>query len=125
MRDPELPYSEFTAQFAALHARMPQKLDTQFSQVLDRAKQRQAEFPSRQLLKVFHKFLDENVPAKADADLLTATLAPLTVVLDNYADGQKVRELTVVADLLNNYADGRAPVLRSPASGRGGHPEAP
>ena len=105
LRDPELPYSEFTAQFAALHARMPQKLDTQFTQTLERAKQRQAEFPSRQLSKVFQKFLDDNVTAKADADLLKSTLEPLTTVLDNFADGHKVRELSIMAELLNNYAE--------------------
>ncbi|KAK0630955.1 acetyl-CoA carboxylase [Bombardia bombarda] len=105
LRDPKLPYSEFTAQFSALHARMPQKLDQLFTQTLDRAAQRQAEFPARNLIKVFNKFLEENVPSKADAALLKATLEPLTVVLDLYVDSQKVRELTVISDLLDMYAD--------------------
>jgi acetyl-CoA carboxylase/biotin carboxylase 1 len=105
LRDPQLPYSEFSAQFSALHARMPQKLDAQFSQVLDRAAQRQAEFPARNLMKVFQKFLDDNIASKGDADLLKATLAPLTAILDMYADGQKVRELNVISDLLSQYAD--------------------
>ncbi|KAH8898355.1 acetyl-CoA carboxylase [Thozetella sp. PMI_491] len=106
LRDPELPYSEFTAQFAALHARMPQKLDAQLTQVLERSRQRQTtEFPARQLTKVFQKFLDDHIHAKADADLLKATLEPLTAVLDAYADGSKVRELTTIAKLLSTYAD--------------------
>ncbi|KAL2017532.1 hypothetical protein VTK56DRAFT_2024 [Thermocarpiscus australiensis] len=105
LRDPQLPYSEFSAQFSALHARMPQKLDAQFSQVLSRAAQRQAEFPARNLLKVFQKFLDENVTSKSDAELLKSTLAPLTTVLDMYADGQKVREMNVISDLLTMYYD--------------------
>jgi acetyl-CoA carboxylase/biotin carboxylase 1 len=105
LRNPQLPYSEFAAQFSALHARMPQKLDSQFTQVLERAAQRQAEFPARNLIKVFHKFLDENVASKTDAELLKATLAPLTAILDQYADGQKMRELNVIADLLSEYAE--------------------
>ncbi|KAK0639553.1 acetyl-CoA carboxylase [Cercophora newfieldiana] len=104
LRDPRLPYSEFSAQFSALHARMPQKLDAQFTSVLERAASRTAEFPARTLAKVFQKFLDENVPA-SDAALLRTTLAPLTDVLDLYAEGPKVRELNVIADLLTTYAD--------------------
>jgi len=105
LRDPKLPYSEFTAQFSALHARMPQKLDAQFTQVLERSSQRQAEFPARSLSKVFQKFLDDNLASKSDADLLKATLEPLTTVLDLYAEGPKVRELTVVVDLLSSYVN--------------------
>lgn len=105
LRDPKLPYSEFTAQFSALHARMPQKLDAQFTQVLERASQRQAEFPARNLSKVFQKFLDDNISSKADAEVLKTTLAPLTAVLDLYAEGQKVRELLVIAELLTKYVE--------------------
>jgi acetyl-CoA carboxylase/biotin carboxylase 1 len=105
VRDPKLPFSEFSAQFSALHARMPQKLDAQFTQVLDRATQRQADFPARNLMKVFQKFLDDNVASKADADMLRSTLEPLTAILDMYADGQKVRELDVISELLSQYAD--------------------
>ncbi|KAL2134647.1 hypothetical protein VTI74DRAFT_11225 [Chaetomium olivicolor] len=105
LRDPKLPYSEFAAQFSALHARMPQKLDAQLSQVLERAAQRQAEFPARNLMKVFTKFLDENVQSKSDADLLKTTLSPLTSILELYLDGQKVRELNVISDLLDQYAE--------------------
>jgi acetyl-CoA carboxylase/biotin carboxylase 1 len=105
LRDPKLPYSEFSAQFSALHARMPQKLDAQFTQVLERASQRQAEFPARSLAKTFYKFLEDNISSKGDADLLKSTLAPLTEVLDMYADGQKVRELNVISDLLSMYVD--------------------
>ncbi|KAJ4303919.1 acetyl-coenzyme-A carboxylase [Collariella sp. IMI 366227] len=104
LRDPKLPYSEFAAQFSALHARMPQKLDAQLNLVLERAAQRQAEFPARNLMKVFVKFLDENLQSKADADVLKATLAPLTEILEMYLDGQKVRELNVISDMLNQYA---------------------
>ena len=104
LRSPELPYSEFAAQFSALHARMPNKLDAQFTQVLDRAKSRQNEFPAKSLVKVFQKFLDDNV-APGDANTLRDTLAPLTQVLDLYTDGQKVRELNAMTELLGMYTD--------------------
>lgn len=102
LRDPELPYSEWNAQFSALHARMPQKLDAQFTQIVDRAKVRGVEFPAKPLSKAFAKFLEDNV-AQSDVEPLKATLEPLTAVLDDYADGQKVRELNVIKGLLHQY----------------------
>lgn len=102
LRDPELPFSEWNARFSALHARMPQKLDALFVQVVERARTRTAEFPAKALQKAFHKFLDESV-AEGDAETLKATLAPLTEILDLYAEGQKVRELNFIGSLLNAY----------------------
>lgn len=102
LRNPELPYSEWNAQFSALHARMPQKLDAQFTQIVERAKARQAEFPAKALAKAFYKFLEDNVPG-ADGELLKATLEPLTYVINVYTDGQKVRELAVIKGLLEKY----------------------
>jgi acetyl-CoA carboxylase/biotin carboxylase 1 len=102
LRNPELPYSEWTAQFSALHARMPQKLDAQFTQIVDRAKSRHADFPAKTLSKAFSKFIEDNVPG-ADGDLLKSTLEPLTEIMNVYADGQKVRELAVIKGLLEKY----------------------
>ncbi|OAA55536.1 acetyl-carboxylase [Niveomyces insectorum RCEF 264] len=104
LRDPDLPFSEWNAQFSALHARMPQKLDALFGQIVDRAKSRHAEFPAKSLLRAFQKFTEEFV-AREDAELLRTTLAPLTDVLALYLEGQKVRELNVISNLLSQYAD--------------------
>ncbi|KIH92458.1 acetyl-CoA carboxylase [Sporothrix brasiliensis 5110] len=103
LRDPDLPFSEWNAQFSALHARMPQKLDAQFTQIVERSKSR-SEFPAKNLLRTFHKFIEDHVAAE-DAGLLRTTLAPLTDVLNLYIEGSKVRELNVILDLLNTYAD--------------------
>lgn len=103
LRDPELPYSEWNAQFSALHSRMPQRLYASFTQVVDRARTRKSEFPAKTLAKTMQKFLDENVAA-GDVPLLKSALAPLTEVLDRYAEGQKVHELNVFSELLNQYA---------------------
>ena len=102
MRDPELPYSEWNAQFSALHARTPAKLDAQFTQAVERARARQSEFPSKALSKIFTKFLEEHV-AEGDVQALRETLAPLTTVIDQYAEGQKVRELKAIKSLLDTY----------------------
>ncbi|RDW59903.1 putative acetyl-CoA carboxylase [Coleophoma cylindrospora] len=104
LRDPELPYGEWNAQFSALHARMPQKLDAQFTQIVERAKARKGEFPAKALSKALAKFLDENV-APSDVSLLKAALTPLSEVLDRYADGQKVHEFNVFCNLLEQYAE--------------------
>ncbi|KAL8321347.1 hypothetical protein RB597_007577 [Gaeumannomyces tritici] len=104
LRDPELPYSQWNAQFSALHTRMPQKLESQLGQVIDRARARQAEFPAKNLQKTFNKFVDENV-ARGDAAMLRSTLAPLTDVLDLYSEGQKAHELKIMAALLSKYVE--------------------
>jgi acetyl-CoA carboxylase/biotin carboxylase 1 len=103
LRDIELPYSEWNAQFSALHARMPQKLDAAFTQIVDRAKSRSAEFPAKNLQKTLAKFMDESVEA-GDADLLKSALAPLLEVMDRYAEGQKAHEFNVFCNLLDQYS---------------------
>lgn len=102
LRDPELPYGDWNAQASALHSRMPQKLDSTLSEVVERAHKRNLEFPAKQLAKAFQRFLDENVP-KSDADLLKASLAPLTEIIDRYADGLKAHEYQVMIRLLEQY----------------------
>ncbi|KAL9108588.1 MAG: hypothetical protein Q9227_006674 [Pyrenula ochraceoflavens] len=104
LRDPELPYGEWSAQSSALHSRMPQKLDTQFSTIVDRALSRKAEFPARQLQKALAKFLEENVNP-ADADLLRTALLPLSAVMERYIDGLKAHEFQVFISLLTQYWD--------------------
>ncbi|KAM3067087.1 acetyl-coenzyme-A carboxylase, variant 2 [Clarireedia jacksonii] len=103
LRNPELPYGEFNSQFSALHARMPQKLDATLTQIVERAKSRNSEFPAKNLSKALQRFLDENV-APGDVELLSASLSPLTAVLERYANGQKAHEFTVFSDILEQYA---------------------
>lgn len=102
LRDPELPYGEWNAQFSALHARMPQKLDQQFTQIVERSKVRHAEFPAKQLSKALQRFLEETVK-HGDAGLLKTSLSPLVEVMNRYLEGLKVHELDVFCNLLNQY----------------------
>ncbi|KAH0562652.1 acetyl-coenzyme-A carboxylase [Trichoglossum hirsutum] len=102
LQTPELPYAEWSAQFSALHARMPQKLDAQFSQIVDRTKARKAEFPAKQLSKALKRFVEENVRG-SDAELLRSALSPLVDLMDRYAEGPKVHEYQVFTSLLDQY----------------------
>ena len=104
LRDPELPFGEWNAQFSALHARMPAKLDTQFTQIVERARSRKTEFPAKQLAKAMARFLEENTDA-GSADILRAVLAPLAEVINVYTEGLKVHEYNIFCDLLNQYYD--------------------
>ncbi|KAI9679638.1 MAG: acetyl-coenzyme-A carboxylase [Trizodia sp. TS-e1964] len=102
LRNPELPYGEWSAQFSALHARMPAKLDQLFTQIVDRCKARQSEFPAKQLHKTLARFLDENV-ARENVDILKSALLPLTDVMDRYYDGLKSHEFLVFIKLMEQY----------------------
>lgn len=104
LRDPELPYGEWNAHASALHARMPSKLDAQFTQIVDRSKARKADFPAKQLLKTLTRFIEENV-SRGDAGLLKSALEPLIDVMNCYSDGLKVHELHVFCQLLDTYYD--------------------
>ncbi|KAG0634704.1 acetyl-CoA carboxylase [Tuber brumale] len=86
LRDPELPYGEWAAQFS----------------VVERAKSRKAESPVKQLHKTLDKFLEENIAA-GDVELLKAALLPLTEIMDRYSEGLKVHELSVSLVLMEQY----------------------
>lgn len=102
LRDPELPYGDWNAQASALHSRMPQKLDTMFEQIVERAQSRKSDFPAKQLQKAFTRFLEENVPA-GDADLLRTALAPLLEIMVKYNDGLKAHEFSTFSKLFEQY----------------------
>ncbi|KIW49703.1 hypothetical protein PV05_11356 [Exophiala xenobiotica] len=102
LRDPELPYGEWAARSSALHSRTPQRLDSQLSQIVDRAHARHAEFPAKQLQKAINRFIEENM-SKADGAILHTTLAPLEEVISRYAEGLKVHEFSVFTGLLEQY----------------------
>lgn len=102
LRDSELPYGEWVSESSALHARMPHKLDVTLSQIVDRAHSRTLEFPSKQLLKAYHRFMDENVPA-SDAAVLRTSLQPLVDVMERYSEGLKVHEYSVMIKFLQQY----------------------
>ncbi|KKY14001.1 putative acetyl- carboxylase [Diplodia seriata] len=103
LRDPELPYGQWNAQASALHARMPQKLDAALEQIVDRAHSRNVEFPAKQLIKNFNRFLEESVDP-ADASLLRTTLAPLLEIANQYIEGLKAHEFAVMSTLIEEYS---------------------
>ncbi|KAI9762229.1 MAG: Acetyl-CoA carboxylase [Chaenotheca gracillima] len=103
LRNQDLPYGEWAAQFSALHTRIPQKLSALYTGIIDRAKARKAEFPAKQLIKTTNKFIEDNV--EGEADLLKAALGPLEDVMHRYEDGLKVHEFQVFCNLLDQYSD--------------------
>ena len=103
LRDPELPYGDWNAQSSALHSRMPQRLDSLFEQIVERAHSRQAEFPAKQLYKGFERFLADSV-SNNDADLLRTGLAPLLDIMNKYSNGLKPHEFAVMINLIEQYA---------------------
>jgi acetyl-CoA carboxylase/biotin carboxylase 1 len=102
LRDPELPYGEWTAHSSALHSRTPQKLDAQLDQIVSRAHARHLDFPAKQLQKSLNRFIEDNLSG-GDADMLRASLAPLVAVMDKYTDGLKAHEFSVFIGLLDQY----------------------
>ncbi|KAF3906458.1 hypothetical protein ABW20_dc0105957 [Dactylellina cionopaga] len=102
LRNPELPYGEWGAQFAALYSRMPAKLGALFTTVVDRARGRKAEFPAKGLHKAIEKFIDDHSQT-GDASGLRTSLAPLIDIIRRYQDGIKVHEFNVITDLLEQY----------------------
>ncbi|KAI4256115.1 MAG: hypothetical protein LQ352_002222 [Teloschistes flavicans] len=102
LRDPELPYGEWAAQFSALHARMPNKLEIQLTQIIERSRSRKAEFPAKLLHKAFIRFLEENI-SPGDAELLKTALTPLVEIIDRYTEGLKVHEYDIFCKLLQQY----------------------
>jgi acetyl-CoA carboxylase/biotin carboxylase 1 len=102
LRDPELPYGEWSAQASALHSRMPAKLDSTFEDIVKRAHSRGSEFPAKPLQKAFQRFCEETVSA-GDADLLRTALAPLLDIMVSYNDGLKAHELITMTKLFDQY----------------------
>ncbi|KAL2707195.1 Biotin carboxylase [Kluyveromyces marxianus] len=99
LRQPELPYSEWKLQVSALHSRLPPHLDEQQEQLVSRSFKRGADFPARQLGKMFEAALnDPNVDP-----LFHTTIEPLLDITNRYSNGLASHEHFVFATFLENY----------------------
>ncbi|KAK7208072.1 acetyl-CoA carboxylase-like protein [Myxozyma melibiosi] len=101
LRNNELPYSEWNAQFSALHSRIPQKLDANLSGIIERAKSRNAEFPAKTLLRAIEKFSQEFV--SQDRQIFEQSVEPLVSVATRYQGGLKAHEFAILNELLEEY----------------------
>ncbi|ODV86304.1 hypothetical protein CANARDRAFT_6793 [[Candida] arabinofermentans NRRL YB-2248] len=99
LRDAELPYCEWKNQISALHSRLPAKLDTQLNELIERTAKRKAEFPAKQILKLFEKTIQEG---EVDA-LFSQVIEPLSSIAHRYKNGLEAHEYSVFASLLNEY----------------------
>ncbi|ANB10966.1 acetyl-CoA carboxylase ACC1 [Sugiyamaella lignohabitans] len=102
LRNPELPYGEWSQQASALHSRLPAKLDANLSGIVDKAKQRKAEFPAKQLLKAIEKAAPEKA---SEAGIYQSVVEPLTKICVRYSEGLVAHEYHVIANLLQEYID--------------------
>lgn len=103
LRNNDLPYSEWNAQSSALHSRIPQKLDSSLSSIIERTKARNAEFPAKQLLRAIEKFSQDFV--SQDRQIFEQSVSPLLSVASRYQNGLKAHEYSVFNDLLEQYLD--------------------
>lgn len=104
LRDHDLPYGEFAAQFSALHGRMPPKLEQQFIQIIERARTRKSEFPATQLGRALERYLAE-VNNSSEAMTIRTAIESITNIVTEYADGLKAHEFRVIVALLQQYYD--------------------
>lgn len=100
LRNPELPYSEWSHQISALHSRLPPMLDQSLNELIERSQNRSAEFPSLQVLKLFDKTKGDD---EIDAVIFGQTIEPLARIAEAYKDGLETHEYHVFADLLAEY----------------------
>lgn len=101
LRNPELPYSEWSNQISALHSRIPFKLDSQLTELIERTHKRNAEFPSKQILQLFEKTKKEE--SESHDVLFDQVIAPLVSIASRYENGLQVHEFNVFAGLLEEY----------------------
>lgn len=102
LRNPDLPYGEWSQQVSALHSRLPAKLDASLSQIIEKSKQKKHEFPAKNLLRTIEKAAPEN---RTEADMFKQTVAPLVNICTRYADGLQAHEFKVVSELIEQYYD--------------------
>ncbi|ODQ67206.1 hypothetical protein NADFUDRAFT_49644 [Nadsonia fulvescens var. elongata DSM 6958] len=100
LRNPELPYADWRQQSSALHSRLSQKLDSQLSAIIEKAKARNAEFPSRQVLSTIQKFCPTTA---TDTTIFNQTVEPLVTIATRFADGLVAHEYGTIAELLGEY----------------------
>lgn len=98
--NPDLPFGQWSQQASALHSRIPQKLDIQLSSLVEKAKAKKSEFPAKQLLKSFDKYVPTNA---VDALIFNQAIAPLVSICNQYAEGLVAHEFKVMNSLLENY----------------------
>lgn len=100
LRNPDLPFGQWSQQASALHSRIPQKLDSQLSSLVDKAKSRKTDFPARQLSKCFEKYVPHD---PSDAMIFNQAIEPLVSICNQYSDGLVAHEFKVLNSLLEEY----------------------
>ncbi|EPX74755.1 acetyl-CoA/biotin carboxylase [Schizosaccharomyces octosporus yFS286] len=101
LRDPELPFSEWSSYYSALVSRMPPALDKLFVSIIEKARARKTEFPAKQLELGLQTYCEGQKLSVTQQ--LKQQIAPLIDVINDYKDGLKVHEYRVVRSILEEY----------------------
>ncbi|TXT13716.1 hypothetical protein VHUM_01083 [Vanrija humicola] len=108
LQDPELPYSNAHDVLSTLSGRIPQKLEDEIRAQIESCHTSKFEFPSNKLKRIIQIYIEENVPFK-ERQTVTNAIAPLQTLIDAFANGLKVHEWQIYADLLNYFTEVEEP----------------
>ncbi|KAI9011227.1 acetyl-CoA carboxylase [Gaertneriomyces semiglobifer] len=101
LREPELPFLEFSKALSALAGRIPGKLDAALHEQLECSRSNGGDFPAAMLQSCIDETKD--CMSAEDALTFTSTIIPVQEVLDRYSRGLKYHERQVLVDFLNRY----------------------
>lgn len=100
LRNQELPYAEWASRASALHSRLPPALDATLQGIVDRAHSKQAEFPSKSVLKTIAKWAPSG-----DKRMWDELVESLTTLAHDYSNGLEGHEYLMMSRLLQEYYD--------------------
>ncbi|GMM51879.1 acetyl-CoA carboxylase [Starmerella bacillaris] len=103
LRDPELPYSQWSQRASALHSRLPASLDHTLSDIVERAHAAHKEFPSKQVLRTLSKWCPTS--SVTEGQIYNDTVLPLSEIATDYIGGIEGHEFLVISRLLTKYYD--------------------
>ncbi|KAJ3042399.1 acetyl-coenzyme-A carboxylase [Rhizophlyctis rosea] len=101
LRDPELPYLEFSQVLSSVAGRIPGKLDAALHSELDHFREAHDAFPAEILQQHIQSCKSSVSPDELAA--LSGHLIPIQQVIDRYSLGLKNNERSIIASLLNSY----------------------
>lgn len=102
LRDSKLPYAQWNARFSALHSRIPPAFDSALRDIVERACHKNADFPSKQVLKAASKAAPSS---PVEIKMWQELIEPLTSIAEDYVNGIEGHELQVIMKLLIEYYD--------------------
>jgi len=101
LRNPELPYLEFSEIVSIMSSRLPPKLNTQIQNMITEFHSKQLEFPSKQLADLINQFREEI--SSLDLVRFNNNVQPLLNTLESYSQGLLHHKRLMISQLLSKY----------------------